>query len=210
MISAIVLAAGESRRMGEQKLLLPFGSTTVVEHIVSRLLESRVDEVVVVVGCDGERVSKRLAERRVVVAENEDYQRGMLSSVRIGLQSASRDAEGYLIALGDHPSISPRVVDTVVEAFRSSVNRGESAAGKRIFVPTFEGKRGHPLLFSVCYKEAVLTGYEDVGLRGLMHDNAGAVEEVAVETETILDDMDTPEDYRRLSGAFRPTEDSEN
>ncbi len=189
MICAIVLAAGESRRMGVQKLLLPFGGTTVVGHIVSELNRSVVDTVIVVVGHDGDRVAEELSGRSVSIATNPNYKAGMLSSVRCGLDALPKQCDAVMVALGDQPAISAGLVDEMVQSFGST--------DKGILVPLYRGKRGHPILFSVGYRDEVLERYDDVGLRGLLRTHPDDVYELDVPTSAVLSDMDYPEDYRR-------------
>jgi molybdenum cofactor cytidylyltransferase len=189
MICAIVLAAGESRRMGAKKLLLPFGSTTVIGHIVDQLLGSVVDQVIVAVGHEVDRIIQELADRPVEIVTNPDYKTGMLSSVRCGLRVLPQQAEAVMIALGDQPAITSELVDETVRAFRST--------DKGILVPVYAGRRGHPLLFAKHYRDEILTSFDDVGLRGLLHAHPADVFELNASTSAVLSDMDRPEDYRR-------------
>ncbi|MFH1716223.1 MAG: nucleotidyltransferase family protein [Planctomycetota bacterium] len=189
MICAVVLAAGLSRRMGVQKLLLPFGGKTVVAHIVDQLLASCVDEVHVVVGHQGRQVSAELSGRKVTIIENPDYESGMLSSARCGLAHLPQQCSAILVALGDQPSITSQLIDKMLLTFK--------AAEKRILVPLYNGRRGHPLLFSQIYRDEILANYDDVGLRGLLHAHPEDVFELAVSSSAVLSDMDCPEDYRR-------------
>jgi molybdenum cofactor cytidylyltransferase len=189
MICAIVLAAGESRRMGSHKLLLPFGSTTVIAHIVDQLLRSVVNKVLVVVGHDEERVAEQLPGSSVEVVTNPNYKAGMLSSVRCGLQALPQECETVMVALGDQPAITSELVDEMVRLF--------SATDKGILVPLYRGRRGHPLLFSARYRDEILTRYDDVGLRGLLRAHPDDVLDLEVSTPAVLSDMDYPEDYRR-------------
>lgn len=188
MIRAVVLAAGLSTRMGTQKLLLPFGGTTVIGRIVDQILASAVAEVVVVVGHEGERVAAELASRSARVVHNPDYADGMLSTVRCGLRALG-PCEGVLVALGDQPSITSALVDELVAAY--------PRCGKGILLPVHEGRRGHPLLFADRYRQEVLTRYDKVGLRGLMLSHPEDVFELSVSSDSVLSDMDYPEDYRR-------------
>ncbi len=189
MICAIVLAAGLSRRMGAQKVLLPFGGKTVIAHIVDQLLASAVDEVYVVTGHQGERVGGALSGRPVSIVNNPDYESGMLSSVRCGLRALPRQCRAVLVVLGDQPSVTSQLVDLMLQ----SLNTTE----KRILVPFHDGRRGHPILFSELYREEILTHYDDVGLRGLLHAHPDEVFELTVSTPCVLSDMDYPEDYQR-------------
>ena len=133
MKCAIVLAAGRSRRMGTQKLLLPVGDTTVIDRIADQLLESRIDTVTVVVGHDRERVKAALSGLRVSFVTNPDPEGDMLSSVRCGLRSLSPACEAVLVALGDQPGITAALVDAMVEAYD-----GQTAP---IVVPARHGSR---------------------------------------------------------------------
>ncbi|OHB79146.1 MAG: hypothetical protein A2Z25_21315 [Planctomycetes bacterium RBG_16_55_9] len=207
MIYAIVLAAGSSRRMGAAKLLLPFGGKTVIAHIVDQLLASALDQVHVVVGHQAERVSKELSDRPVFIVTNSDYESGMLCSVRCGLRSLPqsrrhRDSRftsiGILVALGDQPSITPGLIDRMIQSFTTD--------RKRILVPSYNGKRGHPLLFSTAYRDEILTLYDDVGLRGLLHAHPDEVFELAVSTASVLSDMDYPADYRRQLASIKKSD----
>ena len=192
MICAIVLAAGLSRRMGVQKLLLPFGGKTVIAHIVDQLLASTVDEVYVVVGHQAERISRELSGRQVSIVKNPNYKSGMLSSVRCGLQSLPKKCRAVLVVLGDQPSVTTELIDQMLQSF--------AATEKSILVPLYKGKRGHPILFCSLYRDEILTKHGDVGLRGLLQGHSGDISELAVSTASVLCDMDCPEDYRRELG----------
>jgi len=186
---AIVLAAGDSTRMGSQKLLLPFGGKTVVEHIVDTLLETRIVSVAVVTGRDDSRVREVLGHRELVVVTNPEPERGMLSSIRIGVECAGAEASSFMVVLGDQPAIQIGVVNALVDDMES--------AGGGISVPKHGDRRGYPIIISGVYRDAVLHRYDDIGLRGLMREYADQVREVPVSEEWILDDMDYPEDYER-------------
>lgn len=189
MICAVVLAAGLSRRMGVQKLLLPFGGKTVIAHIVDQILAGRVDRTYVVVGHEGKRVRRELSERNVTIVSNPDYKSGMLSSVRCGLAALPSECRAVLVALGDQPSVTSKLIDQMARSF------GETE--KSILVPVYKGGRGHPVLFSHSYRDEILTCYDNVGLRGLLHAHPDDVFELRVSTAAVLSDMDCPEDYLR-------------
>ena len=120
MIWAVVLAAGESRRMGTQKLLLPFGDATVVEAVVRAALGSRVDRAMVVLGADAREVRAKLAPSGADFTVNEDHGRGMLSSVQAGFAALGEGAEAAVVMLGDQPFLPSAVVDAVIAAYRTS------------------------------------------------------------------------------------------
>jgi molybdenum cofactor cytidylyltransferase len=189
MICAIALAAGRSRRMGRQKLLLPFAGSTVIGHIVDQIAASVVDEVCLVVGPDSAAIRKAFANRPVRIAVNPEPESEMLDSVRCGLRALSAECQAVVVVLGDQPGVTAEMVNTLVAAFDGS--------GKGIAVPVHDGSRGHPLVFSTRYSERVLTEYDEVGLRGLLRDYPEDVLEVPVPWPAALSDMDLPEDYRR-------------
>ncbi|MBE3124740.1 MAG: nucleotidyltransferase family protein [Acidobacteria bacterium] len=194
MIWAVILAAGESRRMGTQKLLLPFGETTVVGAVVGTALASRVDRVLVVLGADKDDVREELEPLGIDFAVNDNFAEGMLSSVQAGFRALPADAEAAVVMLGDQPFLPARVVDAVVEAFRRS--------GKGIVVPAFQGRRGHPVLVDMKYRDTVLALDPADGLRRLMHAHPDDIIEAEVEDANILRDMDVPEDYEGVKPTF--------
>ncbi len=200
MNSAIVLAAGMSTRMGAHKVLLPFGTTTVIAHIVDTLARSAIDRVFVVTGHEAARVTEALSGRPATIITNSRYAEGMLSSVRCGLRALPPECSAALIVLGDQPRISAGLVDAMLRAL--------SQSGKGIVVPTFQGARGHPLLFSTRYRDEILAHYDAAGLRGLLAARADDVLELAVTDAAILADMDTPGDYERERSASKGTGES--
>ena len=189
MICAMVLAAGLSRRMGVQKLLLPFGGKTVIAHIVDQILASNVDEIRVVVGHEGKRVSRELSDRRISIVVNSEYESGMLSSVRRGLIALPQECRAVLVALGDQPSLTTKLLDQMVRSFKETE--------KKILVPIHNGRRGHPVMFSLGYRDEIMTRYDDVGLRGLLNAHPDDVFDLSVSTSSVLLDMDYPPDYQR-------------
>lgn len=189
MICAIVLAAGQSERMGAQKLLLPFGGKTVIAHIVEQITASSVDEVYVVVGYQWKQVSEGLSGSAFSIVKNSNYKSGMLSSVRCGLKAIPQECKAVLVALGDQPSITTKLIDNMLQNF--------SSTEKQILVPIYDGKRGHPIIFSAVYRDEILTHYDDIGLRGLLYAHKGDVFELPVASSGVLSDMDCPEDYQR-------------
>jgi len=189
MICAIVLAAGQSRRMGVQKLLLPLGSKTVIAHVVDEVLRSTLGAVYVVVGCEATRITEALTGRRVTFVTNPDTEGDMLSSVRCGLQALPPQCKAAMVVLGDQPAITSALIDAMVRAFAET--------DKGILAPLYGGKRGHPILFSVRYRDEILERYDAVGLRGLLHAHSDDLLELRVANPGVLSDMDRPEDYQR-------------
>lgn len=196
MIWAVVLAAGESKRMGEPKLFLPFRGRTLLEDVVAGVLRSPVDRTLVVLGAFADRTGALLDPYPVERTVNPDYRSGMLSSVQCGIRSLPRQARAALIFLGDQPGISPGTIAAVLEAYRTT--------GKGLVHPVSGGSGGHPLLVDTKYRDAVEGLDPRVGLKGLLALHPEDVERVETGEDAILLDIDTPEDYRRaLSGPGR-------
>ena len=188
-ITGIVLAAGRSRRMGRPKQLLPLGPHTVIE-VVSRAIRPHVDQLVIVIGHVADQVAAVLSGLDVVIAVNEDVDRGMLSSVQAGMRMADTNVHGYFICLGDQPEVSACVIERVLE----------SAHGRAgIIIPTTDGKRGHPIFIHRRYAEQILRlDSATTGLNSVTRSNEHDTLEIPVEDSLILLDMDTPADYERV------------
>jgi len=189
MISAIVLAAGLSQRMGTLKQLLPFGDHTVIEQVVAVLLACPLDEVVVVLGHRHAEIARVLERWAVRVTVNPHYRQGMLTTIQHGWRAVSRDADAVLHVLGDQPNLEARVVEQLIAAHR------ERGAG--IYVPAFAGRRGHPILIGARYRDEILALGSDQTTRDIVRRHGREVREVTVETDSILRDMDTWEEYER-------------
>jgi len=185
----MVLAAGQSRRMGTQKLLLPFQGKPLVARVVEVLLGSPVDQVFVVVSKEGKSITDAIADRRVNFVTNTLCDQEMLHSVRCGLLAMSEESVAAMVALGDQPGITVDIVARLVRSFHT--------AGGGIVVPTYQGKRGHPLLFAMHYRDEILTRFAGRGLHGLIEAHPQDVSELEVTTAGILEDIDLPEDYQR-------------
>ena len=194
-ITAIVLAAGRSSRMAEEgnKLLLPWEGKQVVQVVVETLKQT-CDQVVVVVGHEKEKVCTAVEQYGVCAISNPDYAEGMSTSIRVGVE-ASDAADGYLLALGDMPQISTETIADLIESFGSAPVHQEG-----IHVPTFKGRRGHPVLFGSRYAGELVALKGDTGARSLLEHHATRVVEIAVNDAGILQDFDTPENYAAAVG----------
>jgi len=188
---AIILAAGSSRRMGSQKLLLPFGKSTIIETVLENVLNSTIDHVMVVLGPKKDEIMQVLGHLPVQVCHNRDHENGMLSSVICGIRALPADAVSALIFLGDQPGIPPAVTNSVIEAYN------EELIG--IVIPVHEHRRGHPLLVDMKYRKEVERLDLEEGLRSLRHHFPEDVLEVEVDEPGILVDIDTREDYKNAT-----------
>lgn len=188
---AIILAAGSSRRMGTQKMLLPYGNTTMLGSVIQNVLSSSVDSVHVVLGADHIKILDHLKSLPVEICYNQDHLSGMLSSVICGFNSLPGDTGAALVFLGDQPSISPRVTNAVIAAYNDSLHG--------IVIPIINHRRGHPLLVDLKYKRDIGRLDLEQGLRALMHHFPEDVLEVEVNDPGILIDIDTPEEYQKVN-----------
>jgi molybdenum cofactor cytidylyltransferase len=189
VIWAVVLAAGGSRRMGTQKMLLPFGDTTIVESVVRAALDASLQGVVVVLGADEARVREKLAPYPVTFAVNADWERGMLSSVQAGFAALPEKVTAAVVMLGDQPFVKAETVDELVARHRET--------RKGIVLPVHGGRRGHPVLIDAKYKSEIIALGLEATLRDIVQAHAEDVLEVEIDDPDILRDIDTPKDYAR-------------
>ena len=196
-VSAIVLAAGESKRMaGRNKLLLPLEEKTIVECAVDAILEARVDDVIVVLGHEAVAIQKVLQKRALRFTFNPNFRGGMASSIQAGVAALAPSAQTVMIALADQPLITTAEINFLIAEFAR-------ATEKSIGVPTFNGQRGNPVLFDLRYREELLALQGEVGGKSILARHPEAVLEVALPAGNILVDADTPEAYARLSAATK-------
>jgi molybdenum cofactor cytidylyltransferase len=195
MISAVLLAAGESRRMGEFKQLLRLGDKTFVEHCVDNLLASRVDEVLVVTGHREAEVRRAIANRPVKIVHNGDYQSGMASSVKHGVRQVSDKADACIISLVDQPRIDTAVIDRLIQVYKDGAY---DSANSLIVIPTYGEKNGHPILLDLALREEILAMDLESGLRRVVLAHSRAIIRVPVLRSDVLEDCDVPEAYERL------------
>ena len=176
--------------MGSQKLLLPFGQSTIIETVLDNVLDSSIDQVMVVLGANQKEIRDTLQHKNETVhfCYNNEHEKGMLTSVICGIRALPPEALCVLIFLGDQPGISPAVTDRVIEAYN------EELFG--IVIPVHEHRRGHPLLVDMKYRKEIEQLDLEEGLRALRHHFPQDVMEVEVDAPGILVDIDTPEDYR--------------
>ena len=187
--AAILLAAGESARMGEPKPLLPWGERTLIEYQLGELAGCGVDDIVVVLGHEAERVRPLALAGGARVVLNEAYRQGRASSLRAGARALQDDVDAVLIANVDQPR--PRaLLRHLLDA------HGEGSA--LITIPSFEGRRGHPTIVAgALLGELRAVEEESLGLRGLLERHGAAVREVSVPSPVVLLDLNTPEEYER-------------
>lgn len=187
-VSAILLGAGESRRMGANKLALPWGRETVFERVLETILRSGIAEVIVVVSPRTRRLMGQMRQARVRVVTNRDFRKGMGASIQKGVKALDPRSRGILIALGDQPLLHPRTVDALMAAY--SQNKG------LIVVPVYQGRRGHPVLFDRRFENELRSLSDDAGGRSILANHAEEVFELRTRSAGVVKDLDTPGQYR--------------
>ncbi len=187
-VSAIILGAGLSRRMGEEnKLFLPIGGKPMIEWVIQHVGSAGVDEIILV----GSELSldrlKKFENTRTKVVDNPDYQSGMTSSIQAGVEMAAGD--GYMICLGDQPNIKTPTYDVLLDAFSSN-----PAA---IVLPFYQGEKGNPVILPKVFHADILAHEEPEGCKGIVMANKELVIQVDVDDPGVLQDIDTKTDYDR-------------
>jgi molybdenum cofactor cytidylyltransferase len=194
MISAILLAAGESKRMGRPKQMLEWQGKTILLHVLKNLINSDVDEILLVLGHEAEQIRKSLPEFPIKIVINPNYERGMASSLRQGLLAVDPRSEAFLVLLADQPGIGPEIINRVIRDF-------QQADPKRgICRPVYRGLQGHPVLIGIKYLQEALQLQGDVGARQILINHPEDILEIEVDKDVVLMDMDTPEEYRKYMG----------
>jgi len=189
MVWAVILAAGESKRMGKPKLLLPFGESTIIGTVVNNTIQSKADKTLVVLGSDEDKVIEKIDDLPVKITVNTNFREGMLSSIQWGFESLAENTRAVLVVLGDQPSISSSVINKIIDGY----NQTE----KGIVLPVYNKKRGHPIIIDMKYRDEVKQLSPDIGMHELIHNHTEDVLEVEVGTQRILNDIDTVEDYNK-------------
>lgn len=190
MLLFIILCAGTSSRMGgANKLLLPLGDKTVLEHTLSNILASGIAQVCAVTGHEQEKITAVLHNYEVAVVYNPDFQTGMTTSIQAGIKAAGMNATGYFICPGDMPFLSASLIQQMIRLF-------EAQEGKAcIIAPAFQGKRGHPVLFSLHFRDAILSHRDPDGCKAIIQQHWQQLLTFEAGDDGVIRDIDTPEAY---------------
>lgn len=191
MIAALVLAAGASERMGEPKALLTIHGKTFLNHIITTLHSARILHQYIVLGANAERILPTLDRNSGTVVVNKHWEEGQLSSIVTGITALDRELyHGVMICPVDHPLISQSLLVDVLHGFWKS--------GKNIILPTYHGKRGHPVLFGKAMLDELCSAPNTEGAKAVIRKYPDEIFEVPVTDEGILLNIDTPSDYQTL------------
>ena len=196
-LEGIILAAGESRRMGYPKPLLKIGGQTFIEHIAETML-AVVPRLVIVIGAHRERVRAAIPrDARIAIVENPNYLRGQLSSLKAGLNAIQADAAAALVHLGDHPMVRAETFEALVDLYDQT--------GKPIVIARHDGHRGHPVIFDRALFGELQSAPEEEGARHVVNADPSRVTYVDLADPGINLDLDTPSDLARAGLSLPPT-----
>ncbi len=193
-VAALVLAAGQSRRMGAaNKLLIEIEGVSMVARVAAAALSSKAETVLVVTGHEADDIGAALAGMNVTLVHNPDYAEGLSSSLAAGLAALPDDIEAAVICLGDMPWTGAAVIDSLIAAF-------DPARGRAICLPTHRGRRGNPVLWARDFFAEIRSIEGDQGARRLIDEHAELVHEVECDNEGVLRDVDAAKDADGPSG----------
>ncbi len=191
-ISAVILAAGISSRMGEPKQLLKVGKGTLLEAVLEKVTNSKVDEVIVVLGSSASQVLRRSALGKSRVILNKKFLTGMSSSLKAGVKAASPESDAVLVVLADQPLLSEKTLNSMIDSYIRTRSP--------IVAPKFHGRRGNPILFDRRLFRELQNLRGDRGAKSVVERHPDLLLEVPVEDEGVVLDIDTKEDYNRVKG----------
>lgn len=192
-VGAVILAAGLSRRMGRPKLMMAWGESTVIGSVIHAVLEGGISPIIVVTGGARQEVEAAVKEFPVETIYNPAYEQGeMLSSVQAGLRALNQRAEAAMVVLGDQPQIQTETVRALISGYHEN--------NTPLLIPSFQRRRGHPWLVGSGFWEEILALIPPYTLRDFLNQNAGMITYMTVDNDSVLQDLDTPEDY----GLYKP------
>jgi molybdenum cofactor cytidylyltransferase len=191
MIAGIILAAGAARRMGQAKQLMPLAGKPMVWHVVSAACKSRLDTVSLVTGAAADNIAQAVAGLSVTILHNAKWENGQSGSLITGMQHLSPNTKAVMFLLADQPLITPELINSLIDAYHSS--------GQSILLPCYAGQRGNPVLFDYTKWKSVLSELSgDQGARSIIQNHPESIHCVPIQAESLLWDVDTEEDYRRV------------
>jgi len=200
MISAILLAAGKSSRMkGVNKLTKEIYGTPMIKHSTKNILNSSVKELIIVLGHENEVIKNIIGDnKKIKFVYNKDFENGISSSIKTGLNNISSQTEAFFICLGDMPFINQSIYNKLIKS-RFSYNKKLNAKNKKdIFIPEYDGLKGNPVLFSYLMKNQIMSIEDDNGAKEIIDSNKGKILNVKIDNKSIINDFDTEENFENL------------
>ena len=194
---AVILAAGESRRMGQPKQLLPFGGKTMLECVIDAFRSPRVDEIRVVLGYKADEIAAKIAHTAVRIVRNNRWRQGMFTSIQAGLRLLPRNTKIVMIAVCDQPRLKRDTVEALLSTFERERHK--------ILIPSYHGRQGHPPLLRARYVREILAMDESMTLKHLYAKHADDIGRLIVDDEGALVDIDDPITYRKQVEAAEGT-----
>lgn len=194
MISAIILAAGKSLRMGVPKLLLLIEGKSLLQHVIDSALKSKVDDVVVVLGAEAAKLKREIKPGKARIIVNTSYEEGQSTSLRAGLQSINPKSRAVIILLGDQPFINKATINALVDKYQES--------GSPVVAPVYNGKRGNPVLFDRSLIPELLSASGDQGGRKIVEKYIDRIATIEIDSAIVGIDIDTWDDYQKMSRFF--------
>ncbi len=187
MISAILLAAGQSKRMaGENKLIKEIEGIPLIKHAVKNILESYVDELIIILGYQKKIVEKLIGDNvKIKFIFNKDFRNGMASSIRMGLNLLSEKTEAFFICLGDMPMVNKDIYNQIIK----------SKNNKEIIVPTYKGKQGNSVLFDKSMKKKIMNISGDIGAKKILELNKDKILYLEINDQGVTKGFDTKENF---------------
>ena len=200
MISSILLAAGESKRMeGENKLTKAIRDIPLIKYTIKNILGSAVDEIIIVLGHEKEELETIIEKnKKIKLVFNENFKSGIASSIKVGLKNISNKADAFFICLADMPDVNQNIYNKLIKA-RNSYNKKLKPIFKReIIIPSYEGQDGNPILFSKFMKKKFMDLKGDVGPKEIIELNKKKILNIPFDNEGILINFDTQENFENL------------
>lgn len=195
MIAGIILGAGEGKRMGKEKLLLPLGTKSIIERVLEVVKSSCLGKIFLVIRPEDKKIINIGKKWGVEIVFNPDFYKGLSTSIHKALLKIdSQDIEGFFLILGDLPFITPSIINQLILSF--------SPGKDEIVVPYYKGKRGNPVLFDISWKEELMTVTGDIGGRVLIKTHPEKVKKVEISDDAIILDIDGEEDYLKAKKRF--------
>lgn len=195
-IAGILLAAGTASRMGQTKQLLPFRGSTLLGRTMENAAASDLDELIVVLGHDADRIMKTHDFSGMKAVMNKDYSKGQGTSLAKGLEAVSPCCAGALFLLADQPLVTPDIINRLIKAFQGP--------GAPLVIPFYQGRRGNPVLVARSLFPRLLSLSADTGARVLFDEYKSSILRVDVDTDAVLVDVDTVQDYETLLSRLIP------